>query len=87
MQKILGNIRIIVMMILRKPLSILTAILFLTSPLILSAQTTDSLQVVTQTEEITTEEAHVEVPKTAKDVVTGVPAIVGNVFDVDTMYS
>ena len=69
MQKFLGNIRIIVMMILRKPLSILTAILFLTSPLILSAQTTDSLQVVTQTEEITTEEAHVEVPKTAKDVV------------------
>ena len=69
MQKFLGNIRIIVMMILRKPLSILTAILFLTSPLILSAQTTDSLQVVTQTEEITTEEVQVEAPKTAKDVV------------------
>ncbi len=40
------------MMILRKPLSILTAILFLTSPMILSAnETTDTLQVASQAEE------------------------------------
>ena len=53
------------MMILRKPLSILAAILFLTSPMIISAsETTDSLKVVTQAEE-----GHVEVVKSAKEVV------------------
>ncbi|MFD2908719.1 F0F1 ATP synthase subunit A [Flavobacterium ardleyense] len=58
------------MMILRKPLSILTAILFLTSPLILSAtETTDTLQVVTQMEETTAHEAHGEGVKSKEDVV------------------
>ena len=58
------------MMILRKPLSILTAILFLTSPMILSAnETTDTLQVASQAEEALTHEAHGGEVKSKEEVV------------------
>ena len=51
------------MMILRKPISILTAILFLTSSMVFSAsETTDSLQVATATAttEVTAHGEHAE---------------------------
>ena len=60
------------MMILRKPISILTAILFLTSSMVFSAsETTDSLQVATApaTTEVEAHGEHAEEAKSPKEVV------------------
>ena len=60
------------MMILRKPISILTAILFLTSSMVFSAsETTDSLQVATApaTTEVEVHGEHAKEAKSPKEVV------------------